>query len=248
VLPSYQVDLASGTRLIGGEMLGWSDLAADSSAGAASYVVSVVLRAATSARKVLLLGPRASHLLEEMPADVSVDVLVRGLRDARHLAALSGLRSEARTHCGGLDRLDTGDRYDVVVALDGPDVLLSPDSAGMGHVELLQGLATWLAPGGTLVATVENELDRGVGVTAETYGGHVLRPPCRDGRGQGGRRGHDRQAGTAGLPRGSVRRYERCRAGELRPSRPAPGRSPYRRGSRAERGFRSARGREPACA
>ena len=103
-LPSYQVDLASGTRLIGGEMAGWSDLTAQNSAGAVTCLLEPVLRAARSAPRILLLGPRASRLLEDLPADAEVDVLVRGLGDARHLAALSGLRARGAIHCGGLDR------------------------------------------------------------------------------------------------------------------------------------------------
>jgi hypothetical protein len=139
-------------------MLGWSDLAGGGSAGAASHVLDAVLRQTPSARRVLLLGPHASRLLDGLPADTSVDVLVRGLGDARQLAATSGLRAGVTVHCGSLDRLPDDGRYDVVVALDGPDALLSPDSPGMGHVAVLQRLATWLTPEGTLLAAVANEL------------------------------------------------------------------------------------------
>src|SRR5690349_19762997 len=110
-LPSYQVDLASGTRLIGGEMAGWSDLTAQSSAGAVAPLLDPVLRAVPSVQRILLLGPRASRLLEGLPADAEVDVLVRGLGDARHLAALAGLRARGAIHCGGLDRFEPQDRY-----------------------------------------------------------------------------------------------------------------------------------------
>jgi hypothetical protein len=159
VLPSYQVDLASGTRLIGGEMAGWSDLTAQSSAGAVTCLLGPVLRGARSAApRVLLLGPRASRLLEDLPADAEVDVLVRGLGDARHLAALSGLRARGAIHCGGLDRFAPQGRYDVIVCLDGPSVLMSPDSPGIGHAALVRLLGTWLATDGTLVAAVSNEL------------------------------------------------------------------------------------------
>ena len=157
-MPSYQVDLASGTRLIGGEMAGWSDLTAQSSAGAVTCLLDPVLCAARSAPRILLLGPRASRLLEDLPADAEVDVLVRGLGDARHLAALSGLRARGAIHCGGLDRFAPQERYDVIVSLDGPSVLMSPDSPGIGHAALVRLLGTWLGTDGTLVAAVSNEL------------------------------------------------------------------------------------------
>ena len=157
-MPSYQVDLASGTRLIGGEMAGWSDLTAQSSAGAVTCLLDPVLCAARSAPRILLLGPRASRLLEDLPADAEVDVLVRGLGDARHLAALSGLRARGAIHCGGLDRFAPQERYDVIVSLDGPSVLMSPDSPGIGHAALVRLLGTWLSADGTLVAAVSNEL------------------------------------------------------------------------------------------
>lgn len=157
-MPSYQVDLASGTRLIGGEMAGWSDLTAQSSAGAVTCLLDPVLRAATSAPRILLLGPRASQLLEDLPVDAEVDVLVRGLGDARHLAALSGLRARGAIHCGSLDRFAPQERYDVIVSLDGPAVLMSPDSPGIGHAALVRLLGTWLRAEGTLVAAVSNEL------------------------------------------------------------------------------------------
>ena len=117
-----------------------------------------VLQAGSPVRRILLVGPRASRLLEDLPADAEVDVLVRGLPDARHLAALSGMRHAGAVHCGGLDRFHPQEGYDVVVALDGPDVLISPDSPGMGHAAVLQLLGRWLGGDGTLVAAVANEL------------------------------------------------------------------------------------------
>jgi hypothetical protein len=158
VLRSYQVDAASGSRLVGGEMLEWSDLAHGGGVGACGNLLSSVLRTAGGVRRVLVLGPRASRLVEALPGDDAVDILVRGLPDARQLSSLSQLRAGVTVYCGGLDRFEPEAGYDLVIALDGVEVLMSPDSTGVSHVEYLRRVAKWLAPGGTLMVTVANEL------------------------------------------------------------------------------------------
>jgi len=139
-------------------MLEWSDLTKESSPGAAAPLLGFVVGTGTMPKSVLVLGARASHLVEQLPDGVDVDLLVRGLPDARKLATLSRLRSGVTVYCGGLDRFDTEGPYDLIVALGTPSDLLSPDSVGIGHHELLRKLAGWLSPDGTLVASVENEL------------------------------------------------------------------------------------------
>ena len=64
----------------------------------------------------------------------------------------------APSTAAGLDRFAPQGRYDVIVSLDGPSVLMSPDSPGIGHAALVRLLGTWLGTDGTLVATVSNEL------------------------------------------------------------------------------------------
>ena len=157
-MPSYQVDAASGSRLVGGEMLEWSDLTKESSPGAAAPLLSCVLRAGLPPKRVLVLGAQASDLVDEMPDGVPVDLLVRGLPDARKLASMSRLRSGVTVYCGGLDRFDTEEPYDLIVALGTPSDLLTPDSVGLGHSELLRKLAGWLSADGTLLTSVDNEL------------------------------------------------------------------------------------------
>jgi len=157
-LPSYQVDAASGSRLVGGEMQEWSDLANESSPGGLAPLLRCVLRTGKTPKRVLVLGVRASHLVAHLPDAVAVDLLVRGLPDARKLASASRLRSGVTVYCGGLDRFDTKGSYDLIVALGAPSDLLSPDSVGLGHGELLCKLAGWLSADGTLMASVDNEL------------------------------------------------------------------------------------------
>src|SRR5665648_354729 len=101
---------------------------------------------------------RPATLVGLLPVGVVVDLLVRGLPDARKLASTSRLRSGVTVYCGGLDRFDTEGPYDLIVALGAPSDLLTPDSVGLGHSELLRKLAGWLSADGTLMASVDNEL------------------------------------------------------------------------------------------
>ena len=154
----HHLDTASGARLVGGEMLEWSDLATGVVAGAAGPLVDAVLRGERAAERVLLVGARAATLLDRVPDRLAIDVLVRGLPDARELAGTSRLRSGLRVFTGSVERLEPEDHYDVLVCLDGPDGVVSPDSDGITPAALLNLLGSWLAPGGLLVAAVQNEL------------------------------------------------------------------------------------------
>lgn len=157
-LTAYQPDPVSGARLIGGEMLQWSDLDAGVSPGVSRQFLLRLLPSLAQSGRVLSVGPRASRCFEDMPAGVEVDVLVRGLPDARHLSSVAQLRRGVTVYCGSLDRFIPPGNYDLVVALDGPPGLCSPDSVGMSHREILQRFAKWLAPSGQLVVVLENDL------------------------------------------------------------------------------------------
>lgn len=156
-MQSYQVDESTGSRLIGGDMLAWADLPAVPTLTAVGYLLARLVRDQRPA-SVLLLGPRAASLLDGLPGDVDVDVLVRGLPDARNLSALSGLRSHLHVYCGGYDFFDSPSTYDLVICLDGPEVLQTPDSHGMSHAQVVARSAQLTAPDGLLLATVANQL------------------------------------------------------------------------------------------
>jgi len=156
-LSPYQPDAVSGVRLVGGEMLQWSDLGQGVTPGVATVLLHALWRQSPP-RHVLAVGPRAASWVEATPVGADVDVLVRALPDARALSAVSGLRPAVTVYCGSLDRFEPQQAYDLIVALDGPVRLVSPDSEGIGHRETLQRLAKWLGPEGTLVAVLENDL------------------------------------------------------------------------------------------
>jgi len=158
VVRSYQLDPVSGARLVGGEMLQWSDLDRGVSAGVAGLLLPHLTRGGPPPRRVLVAGARAARVFEQTAPGAEMDVLVRALPDARALSSVAQLRPGVTVYCGSLERFDPPAPYDLVVVLDGPAGLTSPDCEGVGHREVLQRLAKWLAPEGTLIAVLENDL------------------------------------------------------------------------------------------
>lgn len=144
-----QTDAPDGVQLIGGEMPSWSDLDRLTEPGVIAEAAAAALP--DEASNILLIGPWASALLPDL-AGRTVDVLVRGVPDAQRI---TGARSVL---CGALDRLTADAAYDVVVVLDPPETVLSPDSPGMSHTDALGLAADALAPGGTLIALLPNEI------------------------------------------------------------------------------------------
>lgn len=133
--------------LLGGEMTGWRD-GVDPSTALTEWVAAVLERGNGS---VLLIGPRAAALARRLGR--RADVLVRGTIDATRLQA-----EGVRVRCGGLDRLPLRVSYDTVVLLDGPERVLTPDSPGLGYVDVLD-LAVAHADG-QFIAYVPNALAR----------------------------------------------------------------------------------------
>ncbi|MFM6849489.1 MAG: hypothetical protein ACKOVB_10340 [Terrabacter sp.] len=152
-----QRDAVSGARILVGDMLMWSDLDSLDVPLAAREVLRAAI-AAKRPRRVLLAGPRAGLLVDAVPADVPVDVLVRALPDARVLGDRAGLHKSAGLYCGGLDVFEPGHTYDLVVALGGPERLLGPDSEGLTESQAVARLAALLDDGGRFVLDLANEL------------------------------------------------------------------------------------------
>lgn len=136
---------ASPPDLLGDEMVGWRD-GVDPPTALTDWVAAVLERGDGS---VLLIGPRASSLARRLGR--RADVLVRGTIDAARLHA-----EGVSVRCGGLDRLPPQISYDIVVLLDGPERVLTPDSPGLGHVDVLD-LAVAHADG-QFIAYVPNAL------------------------------------------------------------------------------------------
>src|SRR5689334_6239077 len=139
-------------------MLNWSDLhPADSrpavSGPAAAAVLAAALRPGDA---VLIAGPHGHGLYADVVAVAeSVDILVRSAPDAEELAESLG-NAKTQVYCGSLDRFATDETYDLIVALDGLERLVGPDTESLPWVDALAKLTDRLAPGGRLLLGATN--------------------------------------------------------------------------------------------
>src|SRR5262249_11372390 len=128
----------SEPRLIGAEMLEWSD---EPVGGA--VLAELIRRAVPPGARVLVAGPHAPALIEA-PECAEVTCLVRGLPDA---TALAERYAEATVLCGSLDKVGDIGPFDAVIALDGLDRLTSAGAYTPSWGELTDRLTAALAPG-----------------------------------------------------------------------------------------------------
>lgn len=139
-------------------MLNWSDLhPADARPAAAGPAASALLTATLQPDDTLLIaGPHAAELITAAAdAVTSIDLIVRSALDAEELAELLG-DAKGQVFCGSLDRWAGDETYDVIVALDGLDRLVGPDTATLPWTDALRRLTARLRPGGRLLLGAEN--------------------------------------------------------------------------------------------
>ncbi|MEV0146630.1 MULTISPECIES: hypothetical protein [unclassified Nonomuraea] len=176
-------------RLIGGEMLLWSD--ADAATDWRGAGLELVRRLVPPTGRVLLAGPHPKSLIaalaggegssgqvsrgagsgdETSGGASSVAVLVRSYPDA---CALGERHPALEVHCGRLRALTGAEPYDLVLALDGLERTHSAEEPAPPWRASLDALAALVAPGGRLVLAVPNDLGIDRFVDA--------RPPDREG-------------------------------------------------------------------
>ncbi|WP_165521768.1 hypothetical protein [Micromonospora zingiberis] len=152
-------------HLLGGEMLGWSDLDGRHGPGPVRGPAITALLAAGSSRpdlppgggRTLVVGPHDPELVDVLdPADLTV--LVRGLPDAEALVARYADRPGVQVCCGSPEKLATMPAYDTVIALDGLARLSSVEGPELTWGEAFDLLVSVLRPGGRLLLGVENFL------------------------------------------------------------------------------------------
>ncbi len=145
-------------RLIGGEMLVWTDdePAADRRPASGPALQEVLRDLVRPGGRALVAGPH-EHALIGLLAEVPMQVtcLVRAYPDAEALARrLPGVT----VLCGSVAKLDPSDTYDLVVACDGLDRLPSVEGAALSWAETADLVAGAVRPGGTLLLAQENLL------------------------------------------------------------------------------------------
>ncbi|WP_143082512.1 hypothetical protein [Nonomuraea wenchangensis] len=169
-------------RLVGGEMLLWSDMA-DMSGGVTDWrgaALELIRRMVPASGKVLLVGPHPQTVVDEViaqagltgeesaaPAGLAEDetvltplagrvaVLVRSYPDA---CALAERHSALDVFCGRLEAFAADEPYDLVLALDGLLRTHSAEAPAASWAESLDALSALVAPGGRLVLGVHNDL------------------------------------------------------------------------------------------
>lgn len=145
-------------RLIGGEMLVWTDddPAADRRPAAGSALAEVLRELTRPGGRALVAGPHADALISLLEtASMQVTCLTRAYPDA---AGLARRHPGAQVLCGSVAKLDPADAYDLVVACDGLDRLPSVEGGALSWAETAELLAGAVRPGGTLLLAQENLL------------------------------------------------------------------------------------------
>ncbi|MEV4705274.1 hypothetical protein [Actinoplanes sp. NPDC049316] len=137
-------------RLIGGEMLVWSDLDGAHGPGPVRGAALAPFLAAARGR-TLVAGPHDSALLTGL---TGATVLVRGVPDAERLAGRPG----RTVLCGSVAKLAAEGPFDTVIALDGLERLGTAEHDELSWAQKLDVLRGVLAPGGVLMLGLENPL------------------------------------------------------------------------------------------
>ena len=144
-------------ELVAGAVQNWADLPAP--AAAEPLLRSVRAARLAGARRCLVVGPHAPALLREVAGRVELTVAVRAIVDA---AAIGEACPTARVRCGQLpDALAGLGTFDLVVALDDVTRTQSLEAEPLPWADLAGAIRAAVAPGGTLLLAVENDL--GVG-------------------------------------------------------------------------------------
>ncbi|MEV0235714.1 hypothetical protein [Nonomuraea sp. NPDC050786] len=144
-------------RLIGGEMLLWSDMS--NMGGITDWrgaALELIRRLIPPSGRVLLVGPHPQGLVDEVVSQApSAAVLLRSYPDA---CALGERHRGLAVFCGRLEAFAAEEPYDLVLALDGLLRTHSAEAPAAAWRESLGALAGLIAPGGRLVLGVRNDL------------------------------------------------------------------------------------------
>ncbi len=143
-------------RLIGGEMLAWSDLDGGHGPGPVRGSVLAPLLG-TAHGRTLVAGPHDPALIDALEV-TDLTLLVRGVPDAEALAARYADRPGVAVWCGSPEKLAGEPPFDTVIALDGLARLSSVEGVQLSWSGALELLIGALRPGGRLLISVENLL------------------------------------------------------------------------------------------
>ncbi|MEV4410707.1 class I SAM-dependent methyltransferase [Catellatospora sp. NPDC049609] len=136
------------------EMPHWSDLTGAPGPFRGRAAAALLALAVPADARVLVAGPHDPALVAALPVPPErVTWLLRSRHDALAAAAATGVE----VVCGGPEA-PAGRAYDVIVALDGLDRVVSAEGRQLGWAQALETVAGLLAPGGTLLLGLANPL------------------------------------------------------------------------------------------
>ncbi|WP_296140689.1 hypothetical protein [uncultured Tessaracoccus sp.] len=152
-----------GVELLAGDMQMWSDFdpgrqgddlrVLPAPTPVWERLLAAELRRATG--RVLLVGAEAAKCVGLLPADAHVDIVVRSRTDAGVLVAA---RPGTRVHAGSVLCFEPSERYDLVLALDTVDDILTPDDEVRTTGVLLDALEALVRERGRLVVRIANRV------------------------------------------------------------------------------------------
>lgn len=149
-----ELTFPDNVELVAGATQNWADLAQP--AAAAPVLRRLVADHLGDARTCLVVGPHDPGLLRDLAGRVELTAAVRAIVDA---AAIGSAHPGVRVRCGHLpDALAGLGTFDLVIALDDVTRAQSLEAEPAPWADLAGALAATVAPGGTLLLAVENDL------------------------------------------------------------------------------------------
>jgi hypothetical protein len=149
-------------RLIGGEMVVWTDEPAadpESADAGSAALAALVARAVPAGARVLVAGGHPRSVVDALAARAGrVTCLIRGYPDASALARAYADEPTVEVLAGSLSRLAAAERFDAVVALAGLDRVVSAEIDELDWGQTLDRLLAVLRPAGTLLLTLDNPM------------------------------------------------------------------------------------------
>ncbi|WP_147268191.1 class I SAM-dependent methyltransferase [Spongiactinospora rosea] len=166
-------DTPPNVRLIGGEMLLWSDERPEGGAVRARRghaVRELIRRLAPGDGSVLLIGPHPADFVSWVAGRAgTVAAVLRSHPDACRLGRAHAGRPGFTVYCGRLDKLPDLPPFDMVCALDGLGRVHPADVPVQTWRDTLADVARLVAPGGTLVLAGRNDLGIDAFIEAAPY-------------------------------------------------------------------------------
>ncbi|PZG13872.1 hypothetical protein C1I95_22830 [Micromonospora craterilacus] len=148
-------------EVVRGEMQPWTDWSGGRAPAGGPVLTALLADLLPSSSRALVVGPHGSDVVDAVAArSAHTTVLVRSVSDAEALRAATpsaGVTIVAGSLDGFVDRLGEGDAFDLVLAADGVDRVMSTDSSQQDWQRRATALARTAAAGAVVLVAVWND-------------------------------------------------------------------------------------------